>query len=74
MQMLHMECLSCSIVVLDRGLGPSNTQHPAEEEGLYGHFVTTLNDSFEQAHASEDFGYKSGSESMNIPTPLHQAP
>ena len=34
-----------------------------EEEILFGHFVTTLNDAFEQELASEDIGYKSGSES-----------
>ena len=45
-----------------------------EEEVLFGHFMTTLNDAFEQACASEDIGYKSGSESMNVPTPLCQAP
>ena len=41
-----------------------------EEEVLFGHFITTLTDAFEQALASEDIGYESGSESMNVPTPL----
>ena len=41
---------------------------------LFGHFVTTLNDAFECELAQEDEGYESGSESVNIPTPLHRAP
>ena len=45
-------------------------QH-VEEEVLFGHFVTTLNDAFKQALTSEDIGHKSGSKSMNVSTPLH---
>ena len=45
-----------------------------EEEVLFGCFVTTLNDAFEQALTSEDIGYESRSESMNVSTPLHQEP
>ena len=37
-----------------------------EEEVLFGHFMTPLNDAFEQACTSDDIGYKSGSESMNV--------
>ena len=44
------------------------------EEILFGHFVTTLNDTFEKELAQEDVGYDSGSESLNIPTPLRRAP
>ena len=44
------------------------------EEILFGHFVTTLNDTFEWELALEDIGYVSGSESSNIPTPLCWAP
>ena len=36
--------------------------------------MTTLNDAFEQKLTQEDEGYKSGSESLNIPTPLRRAP
>ena len=36
--------------------------------------MTTLNDAFKWALVSEDIGYKSGSKSMNVPTPLHQEP
>ena len=45
-----------------------------EEEVLFSHFMTTLNDAFEQALASEDIGYESGSEIMNVSTPLLQEP
>ena len=44
------------------------------EEILFGHFVTTLNDAFEQELALEDGGYKSGSENLSIPTLPHSAP
>ena len=44
------------------------------EEILFGCFVTTLNDTFESELAQEDEGYESGSESLNIPTPLCRAP
>ena len=36
--------------------------------------MTTLNDAFEWELALEDEGYKSGSESLSIPTPLCRAP
>ena len=41
---------------------------------LFSHFVTTLNDTFECELAQEDEGYESGSESLNIPTPLPRTP
>ena len=40
------------------------------EETLFGCFVTTLNNAFETDLAQVDEGYKSGSESFNVPTPL----
>ena len=43
------------------------------EEVLFGHFVTMLNDTFEQELALEGKGYDSGSESVSIPTPLCRA-
>ena len=46
----------------------------ASEEILFGHFMTTLNDAFEQELALEDEGYDSGSKHSNIPTPLHKTP
>ena len=39
-------------------------------ETLFGHFMTTLNATFEHKLALEDEGYESGSENFNIPTPL----
>ena len=45
-----------------------------EEEVLFSHFMTTLNDTFKQALASEDIGYESRSKNMNVPTPLHWEP
>ena len=44
------------------------------EEILFGHFLTTLNDTFKWEIALEDEGYEIGSESLSIPTPLHRAP
>ena len=41
---------------------------------FFVHFVTTLNDAFECELAQDDEGYESGSESLNIPTPLHREP
>ena len=40
------------------------------EEVLCSHFVTMHNATFESKFALEDEGYKSGSENLNIPTPL----
>ena len=44
------------------------------EETLFSHFMTTLNNVFETELVQEDEGYKSGSESCNIPSPLSTAP
>ena len=44
--------------------------HQQSEEVLFGHFVTTLNATFESKLALEDESYESGSENFNIPTPL----
>ena len=53
-----------------------SAQHPqyVSEEILFGHFMTTLNDAFEWELTLEDIGYKSGSEMLRVPTPLHQKP
>ena len=40
------------------------------DEVLFGHFVTTLNATFESKLTLEDKGYESGSKNFNIPTPL----
>ena len=43
------------------------------EEILFGHFTTTLNNTFEWELALEDGRYQSGSESLSISAPLHGA-
>ena len=44
------------------------------DEILFGYFMTTLNAAFEQKLAQEDEGYESGSETINMPTPLRKMP
>ena len=44
--------------------------HQQSDEMLFGHFVTTLNATFESKLAFKDEGYESCSENFNIPTPL----
>ena len=46
--------------------------HQQSNKILFGHFVTTLNATFESKLAREDEGYESGSENFNIPTPLQR--
>ena len=43
------------------------------EETFFSSFFTTLNSAFETELAQEDKGYKNGSESFSIPTPLSRA-
>ena len=45
-----------------------------QEEIIFSHFVTTLNETFEQDLIQEDKGYESCSDSLNIPTLLRWAP
>ena len=42
------------------------------DEVLFGHFMTTLNATFESKISLEDEGYESGSENFNIPTKLRR--
>ena len=42
------------------------------DEVLFGHFMTTLNATFESKLALEEEGYESGSENFNTPTPLRR--
>ena len=42
------------------------------DEVLFGHFVTTVNATFETKLSLEDEGYESRSEYFNIPTPLRR--
>ena len=44
------------------------------KEVLFGHFDTTLNDTFERELTLEDEGYESGSKSLNIATALLRTP
>ena len=50
----------------------AHTLHQISDEILFGHFMTTLNATFEQKLALEDEGYESSSENYNIPTPLRR--
>ena len=43
-------------------------------EVLFGHFMTTLNATFESKFTLEDEGYEIGSEKFSIPTPLRCNP
>ena len=52
-----------------------STQHlQYEEEILFGHFMTTVNDAIEWQLTLEDMEYKSESESLNVPTSLWWEP
>ena len=42
------------------------------DEIVFSHFMTTLNAAFESKLALEDEGYESGSENLNLPTPLRR--
>ena len=44
------------------------------QQVLFSCFITTLNDAFKRALTSADIAYESGSENMNVPTPLCHAP
>ena len=50
------------------------TLHQQSDKILFGHFVTTLNAAFEWQLALADEGYESGSETINLPTPLRKMP
>ena len=44
------------------------------DEILFSHFMTTLNAAVEQQLALADEGYESGSDTINLPTPLRKTP
>ena len=48
----------------------SHTLHQLPEDVLCGHFVITLNAAFTQQLSLADEGYKSGSNTADLPTPL----
>ena len=47
-----------------------NTLHQQSDETLFGCFVIALNAAFDQQLLLADEGYKSGSDTINLPTPL----
>ena len=50
------------------------TLHQQPDEILFGCFLTTLNAAFEQQLALADKGYESGSDTINLHTPLRKMP
>ena len=52
----------------------SQTLHQQSDETLFGCFVIALNAAFTQQLLLEDEGYKSGSDTIDLPTPLCKTP
>ena len=52
----------------------SHTLHQLSEDVLFGHFVIALNAAFTQQLSLADEGYKSGSNTADLPTPLQKTP
>ena len=52
----------------------SHTLHQLSEGVLFGHFVIALNAAFTQQLSLADEGYKSGSNTADLPTPLQKTP
>ena len=52
----------------------SHTLHQLSEDVLFGHFVIALNAVFSQQLSLADEGYKSGSNTADLPTPLWKTP
>ena len=50
----------------------SHTLHQQSDKTLFGHFVITLNAAFDQQLSLADEGYKSGSDTIDLPTPLRK--
>ena len=48
----------------------SHTLCQQSDETLFGHFVIALNATFNQQLLLADEGYKSGSDTIDLPTPL----
>ena len=51
----------------------SDTLHQQSDEILFGHFVITLNAAFDQQLLLADEGYKSSSDTIDLPTPLRKS-
>ena len=72
---LEVHALSCTIEQVNNAFFYSTSTHllcQQYDEILFGHFVTTLNATFESKLALEDKGYESDSENFNVPTPLRR--
>ena len=52
----------------------SHTVHQQSDETLFGYFVIALNTAFDQQLLLANEGYKSGSDTINLPTPLQKTP
>ena len=52
----------------------THTLHHLSEDVLFGHFVIALNVAFTQQLSLADEGYKSGSDTVDLPTPLRKTP
>ena len=52
----------------------SYTLHQQSDEILFGHVVVTLNAAFDQQLSLADEGYKSWSDTIDLPTPLRKTP
>ena len=52
----------------------SHTLHQQSDEILFGCFVITLNAAFDQQLSLADEGYESGSDTVDLPTPLRKTP
>ena len=63
MRISHLECHYCFITVLDRGPQPSHPWH-----------TLALHAAFTQQLSLADEGYESGSDTIDLPTPLQKTP
>ena len=52
----------------------SHTLHQQSDEMLFGCFVITLNAALDWQLSLADEGYESGSDTINLPTPLRKTP
>ena len=52
----------------------SHTLHQQFDETLFGHFVIALNAAFDQQLSLADEGYESGSDTIDLSTPLRKTP
>ena len=52
----------------------SHTLHQQSNETLFGHFSIALNAAFDQQLSLADEGYKSGTDTIDLPTPLRKTP